>query len=233
MVFAAISYFFLLPASAQNGQTSRRNKNLLTEYPPIENVKTENIENNTQNPKIDSEASPKEAEKKEITRILSLDFSFLRFGIQNNGWGIGIRYEHRFFPHFSFSGGFSHTTVETNLDDLYCTTVGLLFLANWYPFSKDLRYAYIGIGSGIDFLNYFGKNVEEEASHSSVLSCVYRLGVRFPLPLPRIRFFARRCLIDLFIGWKQLFYADGLLYGSVSSYVKNGFQCGCSVKKYF
>lgn len=156
--------------------------------------------------------------------ILTFDLDYARIGLENNGWGFGVGYERLVIGHVSAKGGFGHMTFKTSEDGLYCTTVNISLLANWYPFYEDLNRLYIGLGSGTDFLNYFGAGVESEAEGDTIIYLESVLGWKEKL-FPWL-------MIDLHAGY-NLIVQEPENFPGFTRYGKAGFIPGLTVKLIF
>jgi hypothetical protein len=151
-----------------------------------------------------------------IDRLLSLDINFLTTGLQNQGWGLGVKYERSIFDHFSVKGGFGHMTFQTGIEDVNCASVNISLFVNYYPFGKGLDKLYIGTGSGGDFMNYFGEGILPESGNDVLISLTPIVGYKFNL---------KPLTIDINAGYKFVIN-ESSNYSDVGSYVNQGIQLG-------
>jgi hypothetical protein len=153
--------------------------------------------------------------------LFSLDLSYTRIGITNNGWGAGIAYEQLVCSHLSAKGAFGHMTFQTSIDDLYCTTVDLSLLVHWYLLSKHMEKLYIGAGCTTDFLNYFGPASVPDHKEDSIIYFDSILGWKL--------FFLRKFLLDIHTGYNIIINgADN--YPDFQKYGQGGLQSAVSLK---
>lgn len=161
--------------------------------------------------------------------IFSLETGYLFTGIQNNGWGLGFSLEHEVFDFLSVKGTFSHMTFTTSVDDVYCTSVGLSLYANYYPFGRGLDLLYIGAGSGIDFLNYFGTGNVPAVPKDTVISAMPVIGWKQNFPEFTFSRFAVGSMIDVYSGWQFVVSNTGNLPDD-TDYTSRGWLFGVKVK---
>ncbi|GMO56546.1 MAG: hypothetical protein Ta2A_01850 [Treponemataceae bacterium] len=132
----------------------------------------------------------------------------------NQGWGLGVKYERSLFDYFSVKGGFGHMTFRTDIEDVNCASVSISLFVNYYPFGKDLDKLYIGIGTGTDFMNYFGDGIVPEGD--VLISVTPIVGYKFNL---------KPVLIDVSVGYKFVVNRSSN-YNGADSYVNQGIQLG-------
>ncbi len=163
-------------------------------------------------------------ERAPLKSAFSLDLDYARIGLENDGWGIGFGYERVAIDHLSVKGGFAHMTFKTTLEGVYCTTVNVALLANWYPLYGDMNRLYLGLGCGTDFLNYFGPAVERDADGDTIIYLESVAGWK------EILF--RRVMLDVHAGY-NLILSGAENYPGFTRYGKEGFIPGITVKIIF
>lgn len=99
--------------------------------------------------------------------IFSLDLGYLGAGLMNNGWGLGVAYEHGIMNFASVNGTFAHVSLKPDLQHDWITSVGLGLNARIYPFNKGLNMLYLGYGIGTDFVMYPGEEQEKQSVYIS------------------------------------------------------------------
>ncbi len=161
--------------------------------------------------------------------IFSLETGYLLTGIQNNGWGLGFSLEREVFDYLSVKGTFSHMTFTTSVDDVYCTSVGLSLYVNYYPFGRGLDLLYIGAGSGIDFLNYFGTGNVPAVPKDTVMSAMPVIGWKQNFPALTFSRFAVGSMIDVYSGWQFVVSNTGNLQDD-TDYTSRGWLFGVKIK---
>lgn len=122
----------------------------------------------------------------------SIDFGILLNGLRNQGWGLGVKYEKLFVPHIAYIIGFSHSTMYTGTENIWCTTVGFAMGVNYYPISRNLDKLYLSTSSGFDYIAYFGDIEKTEEGEN-------------PSDMP--------LFIEGDIGWKQRIVKKRVRYG--------------------
>lgn len=157
-----------------------------------------------------------------VKSMFTFDLDFLQVGLQNRGWGFGIRYERYIAYHIAVKGGFGHSTFKIKNTDSICTTVSLHGILEYYPFSTSLNGFYFGFGSYFDYLGYGGADVPDDVKNDFV--SVYNMaGLK-----------VRACkylIADFYGGYKYVVNEeDGEDYGDVDSYIKSGVKAGVSLK---
>jgi len=128
----------------------------------------------------------------------SLDFSYTLTGLLNQGWGIGLNYETFFFDCLTVKGNLGHMTFLTGIKDVYSATVSVSLFTNYYPLSNSLDKLYFGIGSGCDFMNYFGKGELPPTTKDTLIHITPQLGWKFHV-LPFL-------MIDVSTGYKFMVF---------------------------
>ena len=161
------------------------------------------------------------AEEGKVTDLFSLDLSYSRIGLENNGWGLGVAYEKVLINHLALKAGFGHMTFKTSIDDIYCTTVNLSLFTNYYFLNEDLRNLYCGVGLATDFLNYFGSGVLPDKTDDTITYLCSILGWKY--------YIFQKLLLDLNIGY-NLIISDARNYPNFDKYGKSGFQYSVSIK---
>ncbi|MDR1868062.1 MAG: hypothetical protein LBQ77_07340 [Treponema sp.] len=128
-----------------------------------------------------------------INQLFTLDIGYFIAGTRNQGGGLGLKYEHKVFDWFSLKIGFGWTAFKTNTEDVYCTALTTAVFFNYYPFNEGLNKLYIGIGSGCDFLNYFGDGVTPEKSTDTTA---------FLIPMIGYKYYISKWMFDVNFGYK-------------------------------
>jgi hypothetical protein len=159
-----------------------------------------------------------------LDHLLSLDLAYLTTGLMNQGWGMGLSYEEKIFKFLSIKGTFGHMTFLTGIKDMYCTSVNLSLFVNYYPFGNGLDKLYIGMGSGCDFMNYFGGGEAPPNAGDVLISFTPKLGWKF---IPSKYF-----MIDVSAGYK-FFVTDAYNYQEIKKYTYAGPQFGLGFKVFF
>ena len=108
--------------------------------------------------------------------IFSLDTTYLLSGLRNNGWGLGLSYEHLILPFLSVKSDFSHTTLWPTDYDATITIVGLSLNTFYYPFNKCLNFLYVGFGCRTDFLMYSGGDVSSDHTKDTLIRIYPQIG---------------------------------------------------------
>ena len=117
--------------------------------------------------------------------IFSLDARYLGIALKNNGWGLGLAYEFPIKTFASFKGLFSHMTLMPSEEQDWITTVGIGMEGRLYPFNHGMRFLYLGMGMGTDFIMFTGA---EDLNYTYINCCP-------------------------FAGWKQNFFDFVMLEG--------------------
>lgn len=159
-----------------------------------------------------------------IDYLLSLDISYALSSLYNQGWGIGVNYEKKLFSHLSVKGNFGHMTFLTGVKDVYCTSVHLSAFANFYPLGNSLDKAYIGIGLGSDFMNYFGSGEKPATDGDTLVHVTPQTGWKF-LVFPFL-------IIDVSIGYKYII-SNSQNYDEIIKYVYPGVRFGLNFNLLF
>jgi hypothetical protein len=161
--------------------------------------------------------------------IFSLETGYLFTGMQNNGWGLGFSIEQEVFDYLSVKGTFSHMTFTTAVDDVYCTSVGLSLYANYYPFGRGLNLLYVGAGSGIDFLNYFGSGTVPAVPRDTVISAIPVIGWKQNFPALTFSGLTVGSMIDVYSGWQFVVSNTGNLPDD-TDYTSRGWLFGIKIR---
>ncbi len=159
-----------------------------------------------------------------INRIFSLDLGYTRIGLENNGWGLGTGFEHILRDHMALKYGFGHMTFKTNVDDLYCTTVNISIMSNYYFLNSDLRDLYFGMGMATDFLNYFGSGTVPDQTGDTIIYLDSLLGWKY--------YFHPALMLDLGTGYNWIL-SNAEYYPSFARYGKGGFFYSIALKIFF
>lgn len=161
-------------------------------------------------------------EQNKIYRTFSFDISYLIHGLSNNGIGIGTNHEQYTIDHISAIVGLHGTIVKTNLEETWCTTVGVVFSGSYYPFCRDLRKLFFNFGLGTDLLLYHDNSASGNTDGAAVISFKNNIGWRYSV--------TKELGIDIFTGYTFLFPATPTR-GDIYEYIGNGIQAGVSLKK--
>ncbi len=151
--------------------------------------------------------------------IFSFDLGYLREGLKNNGWGLGLSYERNIFNYFAMKGSFSHMTFSSKSIDSRITTVGIKLEALAYLFGSGLDKLYIGFGGGTDFLMYIDKKDENEKD--TVITIYPELGWKQNI--------FNFMMVDIFCGYRILMNKPSDLSWQ-ADLVENGFEYGLRLK---
>jgi hypothetical protein len=154
-------------------------------------------------------------------RIFSTDINYLFTGIENQGLGLGFKYEQKIVDHLATRCGFGHMTFKTDIQDIWCTSVGFTLFVNYYLASKNLDGPYVGMGGGYDFFGFFGDGLPSKNEGTVILTTMPIIGWKFYL-------FNFLCL-DTFIGY-DLITSDKNDYFGMTKYINPGFQYGVNLK---
>lgn len=151
--------------------------------------------------------------------IFSLETSYTLNGLKNNGWGLGISYEHLLTDFWSIKGGFSHMTVWPHDYDVIITTVGISLNSYLYPFNKKLNWLYLGFGISTDFMNYIGS--AEEKSDDTIINIFPQIGWKQNIK--------NYVLLDFFYGYK-INISNNILPEYAKDLTKQNHEFGISFK---
>jgi hypothetical protein len=154
-----------------------------------------------------------------IDRLFSLDLGYSLTGFTHSGWGVGINYEHKLLDYLSLKGGIGHMTFQTDINDVYCTSVNMSLFANYYPLGRGLDKLYVGLGSGGDFMSYFGSGALPPDPKDTLISIIPIVGWKWHVLKP--------LMIDVHAAYKAVLQ-DAENYGSIKDYVNAGWQFGIS-----
>jgi hypothetical protein len=163
-------------------------------------------------------------EKDGIGHIFSLDLSYSLTGLLNQGWGIGAGYEKKLLNCLSVKGTIGHMTFLTGIDDVYCTSVNISLSFNYYPFENGLDKLYIGLGSGCDFMNYFGKGEVPVNAEDILISLTPKMGWKFII--------SKYFMMDISAGYKFI-VVDACNYHEIKTYTNTGVRFGLGFKIFF
>jgi hypothetical protein len=112
-------------------------------------------------------------------------------------------------------------TFLTGIEDVYCTSVNISLSFNYYPFRNGLDKLYIGLGSGGDFMHYFGKGKAPANAEDILISLTPRMGWKFSI----LKYF----MMDISTGYKFII-VDVDNYQEIKTYTAVGFQFGFGFK---
>jgi hypothetical protein len=160
----------------------------------------------------------------DIDSLLSLDLAYSVTGFMHQGWGFGLGYERKIFDYVSAKGTFGHMTFLTGIEDVRCTSVNISLFINYYPFGNGLDKLYIGLGSGCDFMNYFGGGEASPATNDALIHITPRIGWKLNIK--------KYAMIDLSAGYKFI-VVDADNYQEVKRYTNAGPQFGLGFKIFF
>ena len=152
--------------------------------------------------------------------LFTLDLSYSLTGLYNHGWGIGLNYERKLFNHLSVKGNFSHMTFLTGINNVYCTSVHLSLFANYYPLGSGLDKSYFGIGTGCDFMNYFGSGEIPDNAEDTLVHITPQTGWKF--------WALDFLMIDVSVGYKILII-NAENYREIENYINDGFRFGINI----
>lgn len=153
--------------------------------------------------------------------IFSFDLSYLGTGIKNNGWGIGLSYEHSIFNYSAIKGSFSHMTMYPKEIDSLVTTVGIKLEALFYPFGSGLDKLYIGFGGGSDFFMYNREDENGKSEKDTVITIYPEIGWK--------QNFFDYVMVDVFFGYRILLNEPSLL-SYKADLVDSGIKYGVRLK---
>ncbi|MDR1216333.1 MAG: hypothetical protein LBK25_06600 [Treponema sp.] len=159
-----------------------------------------------------------------IDHLFSLDLGYSVTGLLNQGWGIGASYEKKLLNYLSVKGTMGHMTFLTGIRDIYCTSVNISLFVNYYPFGNGLDKLYIGLGSGGDFMHYFGSGEVPINAGDVLISLTPRMGWKWTI--------STYCMVDISAGYKVV-AGDDFSYRGIKDYTKTGPQFGLSFKLFF
>jgi hypothetical protein len=156
-----------------------------------------------------------------VNRLISLDLGYSLTGFTNSGWGIGANYERALLRFLSVKGGIGHMTFQTDIDDVYCTSVTVSLFAHYYPLAGGLDKSYIGLGCSADFMHYFGDGALPDNPADTLISIIPVTGWKW--------YVLRPLMIDIHAGYK--FVIPGAEnYAKIKEYVNAGVQFGIGFK---
>ena len=157
------------------------------------------------------------------TRIFSLDFSALVFGLKRNGWGFGCSFEQYLAFHTAFKANIRHCTFVRNGELFPSVNFGLA--AEYYPLSLSLDKLYLSLGGGFDYLAYSSDEYGEDAQREFV-SLIPELGWKWTVN--------DYVALDIHAGYKYVFEKQGAVVPSdYGDYLKKGPTAGVGVKVRF
>jgi hypothetical protein len=93
----------------------------------------------------------------------------------------------------------------------------LSLFANYYPLGKGLDKSYIGIGTGCDFMNYFGKGELPNTSQDALVHITPQTGWKFHA--------MDFLMIDVSTGYKFVI-TNEQNYSEIKKYVNDGLRFG-------
>ena len=150
------------------------------------------------------------------TRIFSLDFSALVFGLKRNGWGFGCSFEQYLAFHTAFKANIRHCTFVRNGELFPSVNFGLA--AEYYPLSLSL-------GGGFDYLASTADEYGEDTQREFV-SLIPELGWKWTVN--------DYVALDIHAGYKYVFEKQGAVVPSdYGDYLKKGPTAGVGVKVRF
>ncbi|MDR3283964.1 MAG: hypothetical protein LBS97_02160 [Treponema sp.] len=159
-----------------------------------------------------------------IDHLFSLDLGYSLTGLTNSGWGIGINYEQKLLDYLSVKGGIGHMTFLTGQDDVYCASVNISLFLNYYPLGSGLDTVYVGLGGGVDFMNYFGGGPLPDNPEDTLISIIPITGWKWHVLKP--------LMLDVYVGYKAVIQ-DAENYRKIKDYVNAGVQFGVGFKVFF
>ncbi|MBQ6781552.1 MAG: hypothetical protein IJP62_10020 [Treponema sp.] len=158
-----------------------------------------------------------------LISVFSIDVEFLLRGVTNLGWGAGVRYERYIWNHLAGKIGFGHGTFHVKDTDEWCTTVSFSLFALYYPFTRELRGFYTGLGGYFDYVGYFGGETLPENVVDTFISVYPLIGYKL--------WFCRWLMLDFFGGYKVAFLPDdAVTFGDVDTIIGTGVKWGVSIK---
>ncbi|MDR1147088.1 MAG: hypothetical protein LBK66_00495 [Spirochaetaceae bacterium] len=163
-------------------------------------------------------------EKEGVDHLFSLDLSYSLTGFLNQGWGIGAGYEEKLLNCLSVKGTIGHMTFLTGIEDVYCTSVNISLSVNYYPFGNGLDKLYTGLGSGCDFMNYFGKGEVPATAEDILISLTPGAGWKFIT--------SKYFMMDISAGYKFV-VVDAFNYHKIKDYTNAGLQVRLGFKIFF
>lgn len=153
--------------------------------------------------------------------IFSFDFQYSKIALEHDGWGLGVAYERKLVDHLSLRSGLGHMVLWTGIEELNCMTVNLSVVAHYYLFGEDLDRLYLGLGSSVDFLEYFGSAADPGESTDSIVYLNTVIGWK--------AYVCSWLMLDLSAGYN--FIVDGPNYfPDAKQYGKAGFQQAIKIK---
>ncbi len=155
------------------------------------------------------------------SHIFSLDLDYLRTGLENSGFGIGLTYERMLVDFLSLKGGFSHMVMWPKRESFVLTTVGVKLAAFYYPLSSGMQGLFIGPEMSTDFLMYTGQNKPLDHDQDSLIAITPTLGWKQSI--------YELLFVDVFIGWRMNITSPALPSGLKSHY-DTGFVYGFNFK---
>jgi hypothetical protein len=162
-----------------------------------------------------------QARTESIDHLFSFDAAYSITGLLNQGWGIGVSYEEKLLNCLSVKGTIGHMTFLTGIEDVYCASVNISLFINYYLFRNGLDKLYTGLGSGCDFMNYFGKGELPANAEDAIISLTPRIGWKFII--------SKHFMMDISSGYKFI-VVDAYNYHEIKSYTNAGFQFGIGLK---
>ncbi|MDR1149055.1 MAG: hypothetical protein LBK66_10530, partial [Spirochaetaceae bacterium] len=121
-------------------------------------------------------------------------------------------------------GSIGHMTFLTGIEDVYCTSVGIALSVNYYPFGSGLDKLYVVLGSGCDFMNYFGKGEVPANAEDVLISLTPGTGWKFII--------SKYFMMDISAGYKFI-VVDAYNYREIKTYTNAGFQFRLGFKVFF
>jgi hypothetical protein len=155
-----------------------------------------------------------------INHLFSLDLGYSLTGFTNSGWGAGLNYEQKLLDYLSVKGGIGHMTFQTDIDDVYCTSVNVSLFAAYYPFAGGLDKLYTSVGCNADFMNYFGSGTLNNGTddyEDTLISIIPVTGWKWHI--------LKHLMIDMRVGYKFIIQ-DAANYANIKKYVNEGLQFG-------
>lgn len=129
--------------------------------------------------------------------LISFDTQFFWGGLRNLGIGGGLEYEKALSPEFAFrlwSGAVFCLTEETEIYNFSVHFSGFLQL---YPFRMGLDRWYLGVGSGIDFFNFFGNGLSSGYDWDLLVSVI---------PITGYKLYFEHIMFDFSLSYRAIIW---------------------------
>jgi hypothetical protein len=115
-------------------------------------------------------------------------------------------------------------TFQTDIDDVYCTSVNISLFVHYYPLVDDLDKSYIGLGSSGDFMNYFGSGALPDNSEDTLISIIPIAGWKWHV--------LKHLMLDVYVEYKFVIQ-DTENHVKIKDYINAGVQFGVGFKLLF